>query len=274
MKTAVPRRRVQRNAASIASPRPVASSATSTPPPVTACTRSAGGFREPAHSTASVAPISSAVSSFDVDGHDRRRAHRGQAHHRRQADAAAADHGAALPRAGAVAPPHRVLCAVWRSAGARPGQRGAVIGCGGVGLSAVMGLAAVGASPIVAVDIDGAKLETALEMGATDAVEWGRLPGSHRGACAGCDRRRRRRRARGHGPRRGDAGGVPLHPPPRHRGLHRHPPGGHRGAPAGAVHPPHGAAGDRRRCTDRRDPNATFWSSSTSTGGAACRWTA
>ena len=68
------------------------------------------------------------------------------------------------------------LCAVWRSAGARPGQRGAVIGCGGVGLSAVMGLAAVGASPIVAVDIDGAKLETALEMGATDAVEWAGSP--------------------------------------------------------------------------------------------------
>jgi len=39
-----------------------------------------------------------------------------------------------------------------------------------------MGLASVGASPIVADDIDGAKLETALEMGATDAVEWAGSP--------------------------------------------------------------------------------------------------
>jgi alcohol dehydrogenase len=64
------------------------------------------------------------------------------------------------------------ICAVWRSAGVRPGQRAAVIGCGGVGLSAVIGLAAVSAAPIVAVDIDPAKLEVALELGATDAVEW------------------------------------------------------------------------------------------------------
>ena len=64
------------------------------------------------------------------------------------------------------------ICAVWRSAQVRPGQRAAVVGCGGVGLSAVIGLVAVGASPIVAVDIDSGKLEAALSMGATDAVEW------------------------------------------------------------------------------------------------------
>jgi Zn-dependent alcohol dehydrogenase len=64
------------------------------------------------------------------------------------------------------------ICAVWRSAGVRPGQRAAVIGCGGVGLSAVIGLAAVSAAPIVAVDIDPAKLEVALQLGATDAVRW------------------------------------------------------------------------------------------------------
>ena len=68
------------------------------------------------------------------------------------------------------------ICAVWRSAGVRPGQRAAVIGCGGVGLSAVIGLAAVSASPIVAVDVDSAKLEAALDLGATDAVEWAGSP--------------------------------------------------------------------------------------------------
>jgi alcohol dehydrogenase len=47
-----------------------------------------------------------------------------------------------------------------------------VIGCGGVGMSAVLGAVAVGADPIVAVDLDGEKLETALSLGATHAVEW------------------------------------------------------------------------------------------------------
>jgi S-(hydroxymethyl)glutathione dehydrogenase/alcohol dehydrogenase len=68
------------------------------------------------------------------------------------------------------------ICAVWRSAAVRPGQRAAVIGCGGVGLSAVIGLASVGAAPIVAVDLDPGKLEAALSMGATDAVEWAGSP--------------------------------------------------------------------------------------------------
>jgi Zn-dependent alcohol dehydrogenase len=68
------------------------------------------------------------------------------------------------------------ICAVWRSAGVRPGQRAAVIGCGGVGLSAVIGLAAVGAAPIVAVDLDQDKLEAALRLGATDAVAWAGSP--------------------------------------------------------------------------------------------------
>ena len=62
------------------------------------------------------------------------------------------------------------VCAVWRSAAVRAGQRAAVIGCGGVGLSAVMGLAAVGAAPIVAVDLHEGRLEAALSLGATDAV--------------------------------------------------------------------------------------------------------
>jgi len=61
---------------------------------------------------------------------------------------------------------------VWRTAGVRPGDRVAVLGCGGVGLSAVLGAAAVGANPIVAVDVADDKLEAALGLGATDAVMW------------------------------------------------------------------------------------------------------
>jgi Zn-dependent alcohol dehydrogenase len=60
--------------------------------------------------------------------------------------------------------------AVWFSARVRPGERVAVIGCGGVGLSAIMGAVAVGAAPIVAVDVSQEKLEAALSFGATDAV--------------------------------------------------------------------------------------------------------
>jgi S-(hydroxymethyl)glutathione dehydrogenase/alcohol dehydrogenase len=62
--------------------------------------------------------------------------------------------------------------AVWRTAGVRPGDRVAVIGCGGVGMSAVMGAAAVGADPIVAVDLGEEKLAAALSLGATHAVRW------------------------------------------------------------------------------------------------------
>ncbi len=42
--------------------------------------------------------------------------------------------------------------AVWNTAGVRPGDRVAVIGCGGVGLSALMAAVAVGAEPVIAVD--------------------------------------------------------------------------------------------------------------------------
>jgi Zn-dependent alcohol dehydrogenase len=62
--------------------------------------------------------------------------------------------------------------AVWRTAGVRPGDRVAVFGCGGVGLSAVLGAAAVGASPIVAVDVSETKLAVARDLGATDTVVW------------------------------------------------------------------------------------------------------
>jgi Zn-dependent alcohol dehydrogenase len=62
--------------------------------------------------------------------------------------------------------------AVWRTAGVRPGERVAVLGCGGVGMSAVLGAAAAGADPVIAVDVSEDKLAAALELGATHAVAW------------------------------------------------------------------------------------------------------
>jgi S-(hydroxymethyl)glutathione dehydrogenase / alcohol dehydrogenase len=62
--------------------------------------------------------------------------------------------------------------AVWRTAGVRPGDRVAVVGCGGVGLSAVMAAVAAGAEPVVAVDAAPGKLEVAAELGATVGVLW------------------------------------------------------------------------------------------------------
>jgi Zn-dependent alcohol dehydrogenase len=62
--------------------------------------------------------------------------------------------------------------AVWRTAGVRPGDRVAVIGCGGVGLSAVLAAAAAGAETIVAVDLSEEKADAAREFGATDSVAW------------------------------------------------------------------------------------------------------
>src|SRR5205807_160271 len=66
--------------------------------------------------------------------------------------------------------------AVWRTAGVRPGDRVAVFGCGGVGLSAVLAAAAAGAEPIVAVDLDADKAAEAEELGATAAVAWQGTP--------------------------------------------------------------------------------------------------
>ncbi|WP_110206829.1 Zn-dependent alcohol dehydrogenase [Nocardioides daejeonensis] len=63
------------------------------------------------------------------------------------------------------------LGAVFRTAGVRPGETVAVIGCGGVGLSAIHGAELVSAAKIVAVDTDPAKLELAKSFGATDVVD-------------------------------------------------------------------------------------------------------
>ena len=66
--------------------------------------------------------------------------------------------------------------AVWRTAGVRPGDRVAVIGCGGVGLSAVLAAAAAGAGTILAVDVNARKLADAGSFGATGGVLVGASP--------------------------------------------------------------------------------------------------
>lgn len=60
--------------------------------------------------------------------------------------------------------------AVFNAAKVEPGSTVAVIGCGGVGLSAVNGAALAGAARIIAIDRVVAKLELAKELGATDTL--------------------------------------------------------------------------------------------------------
>lgn len=60
--------------------------------------------------------------------------------------------------------------AVIHTAKVEPGSTVAVIGCGGVGLSAINGAAIAGASRIIAVDMQPSKLELAKVFGATDVV--------------------------------------------------------------------------------------------------------
>ncbi|MAA97229.1 MAG: alcohol dehydrogenase [Stappia sp.] len=60
--------------------------------------------------------------------------------------------------------------AVFNTAHIKPGSKVAVVGLGGVGLSAILGAAASGAGQIVAIDPFASKLETARRMGATDVV--------------------------------------------------------------------------------------------------------
>jgi alcohol dehydrogenase len=71
-------------------------------------------------------------------------------------------------------------CAVLTGVGAavnaariEPGQSVAVLGLGGVGLSALLGAVLSAAEPIVAVDVIADKLELARELGATDTVAAG-----------------------------------------------------------------------------------------------------
>jgi S-(hydroxymethyl)glutathione dehydrogenase/alcohol dehydrogenase len=64
--------------------------------------------------------------------------------------------------------------AVLNTAGVRPGQSVAVVGCGGVGLSAVQGARLAGAAPIVAVDPVESKRRLAEKLGATHSVDPGK----------------------------------------------------------------------------------------------------
>ena len=62
------------------------------------------------------------------------------------------------------------LGAVFRTAKVAPGEAVAVIGCGGIGLSAIQGARIAGANKIIAVDMNDAKLELAQQLGATHMV--------------------------------------------------------------------------------------------------------
>jgi S-(hydroxymethyl)glutathione dehydrogenase/alcohol dehydrogenase len=53
----------------------------------------------------------------------------------------------------------------------RPGMSVAVVGCGGVGLSAVQGARLAGAGQVIAVDLLAAKLDAARRLGASDVVD-------------------------------------------------------------------------------------------------------
>ena len=60
--------------------------------------------------------------------------------------------------------------AVFRTAAVEPGASVAVLGCGGIGLSAIQGARIAGAGRIIAIDTLDNKLEIARQMGATDTV--------------------------------------------------------------------------------------------------------
>ncbi len=60
--------------------------------------------------------------------------------------------------------------AVIHTAKVEPGSTVAVIGCGGVGLSAINGAAIAGAARIIAIDMVDSKLELSRKFGATDVV--------------------------------------------------------------------------------------------------------
>ena len=62
------------------------------------------------------------------------------------------------------------LGAVFRTAKVEPGSTVAVIGCGGIGLSAIQGARIAGANKVIAVDMVGSKLELAQTLGATHVV--------------------------------------------------------------------------------------------------------
>ena len=67
------------------------------------------------------------------------------------------------------------VCAVTNAAQVQPGDRVAVIGCGGVGLNVIQGARLVGASPIFAIDVVESKLSYAKDFGATHMLNASRV---------------------------------------------------------------------------------------------------
>lgn len=65
------------------------------------------------------------------------------------------------------------LGAVFNGAKVEPGSTVAVLGCGGIGLSAIQGARIAGANRIIAIDMLDSKLELARTFGATDTVNAG-----------------------------------------------------------------------------------------------------
>jgi formaldehyde-activating enzyme len=132
--------------------------------------------------------------------------------------------------------------AVWRTAGVEAGDRVAIVGCGGVGLSALLAAVEVGAEPIVAVDAAPQKLDVARSLGATDTVEW---QGSAEATAEAV------RSVSGGGvdyaieatgrPEAMEAAFLST----RTRGAHRHPARGLRAHAPGAHHSANGASGAR-----------------------------
>lgn len=61
--------------------------------------------------------------------------------------------------------------AVVQTSSVRAGETVAVIGCGGVGLAAINGAAIAGAGRIIAIDMQGSKLNLAKAFGATDVID-------------------------------------------------------------------------------------------------------
>ena len=67
---------------------------------------------------------------------------------------------------------HVITClSVFNTAKVPAGSTVAVIGCGGVGLSAIQGAAIAGAGRVIAIDMIPSKLELAKQLGATDGVD-------------------------------------------------------------------------------------------------------
>jgi len=67
------------------------------------------------------------------------------------------------------------LGAVFRTAKVEPGSTVVVVGCGGIGLSAVQGARIAGANRVVAVDMVSSKLELAQQLGATHVIDAGKV---------------------------------------------------------------------------------------------------